>query len=88
MPRLFLVSEASRSDGLGGKEQRCVSELVGRRKGDAGMGCRVGGLSHGEDLLKVLIKMVQHLSSSSLKSCMPGAFITIYFTCSDSAILH
>lgn len=24
MPRLFLVSEASRSDGLGEKEQRCV----------------------------------------------------------------
>lgn len=44
MPRLFLVGEASRSDGLGGKGQRCVSEAVRRKRGDAGVGCRVGGL--------------------------------------------
>lgn len=56
MPRLFLVSEASRSDGLGGKEQRRVSESVGRKRGDAGTGCRVGGLCHEEDL-KVFMKM-------------------------------
>lgn len=90
MPRLFLVCEASRSDGLGGKEQRCISGPVGRKRGDAGMGGKVGGLCHREDLLKFSLKLnsVVHLSSSSLKSCMPGAFIIVCFTCIDSAVLH
>lgn len=47
MPRLFLVGEASRSDGLGGRGQRCVSESVRRKRGDAGVECRVGGLCRG-----------------------------------------
>jgi len=59
MPRLLLVSEASRSDGLEGKGQRRDSEPVGRKQGDAGVGCGAGGLCQGEERLKVFIKIKQ-----------------------------